>query len=73
MMIAFYFYPMWVKGQGKPWPFDQIIAICIVNYIYKFIMAIVLTPVLYLVHGWIENYLGHEQAAEMKRAAMNDE
>jgi queuosine precursor transporter len=73
LMIAFYFYPMWVKGQGQPWPFDQVMAICIVNYIYKFIMAIVLTPVLYLVHAWIENYLGHEQAAEMKRAAMNDE
>lgn len=73
LMIAFYFYPMLIKGQGKPWPFDQVLAICIVNYIYKFIMAIVLTPVLYLVHRWIENYLGHEQAAEMKRAAMLNE
>ncbi len=73
LLIAFYFYPKWVPGQGEPWPFDQIIAICIVNYIYKFSMAILLTPVIYLVHGWIEKYLGHEQAAEMKRAAMGDE
>ncbi len=36
-------------------------------------MAIVLTPVIYLVHGWIERYLGHEQAAEMKQAAMRNE
>ena len=35
-------------------------------------MAILLTPVIYLVHGWIEKYLGHEQAAEMKKAAMGD-
>jgi hypothetical protein len=36
-------------------------------------MAILLTPVIYFVHGWIERYLGHEQAAEMKKAAMGDE
>ncbi len=72
LLIAFYFYPKWVKGQGEPWPFDQLIAICIVNYIYKFIIAILMTPVIYGVHGWIERYLGHEQAAAMKKAAMGD-
>lgn len=70
LLIAFYFYPKWVPNQGSPWPFDQIIAICIVNYIYKFCMAILLTPVIYLVHAWIEGYLGHQLAAEMKQAAM---
>jgi len=73
LLIAFYFFPKWVSGQGEPWPFDQIIAICIVNYIYKFTMAILLTPVIYLVHGWIERYLGPGQAAEMKKAAMGEE
>jgi uncharacterized integral membrane protein (TIGR00697 family) len=72
LIIAFYVYPSIVKGQGKPWPFDQLIAICIVNYIYKFIVALLLTPVIYLVHGRIERYLGHEQAAAMKKAAMAD-
>lgn len=72
LLIAFYFYPMLVKGQGKPWPFDQLIAICIVNYIYKFIVAVLLTPVIYLVHNRIERYLGHDVAAEMKRAAMKN-
>lgn len=72
LMIAFYFYPKLVKGQGEPWPFDQLIAICIVNYIYKFIVAILLTPVIYFVHEWIERYLGHEKAAEMKKAAMGE-
>ncbi len=72
LMIAFYFYPKWVPGQGEPWPFDQIMAICVVNYIYKFTMAVILTPVIYFVHGVIERYLGHEQAAAMKQAAMRD-
>jgi hypothetical protein len=73
LLIAFYFYPSLVKGQGDPWPFDQLIAICIVNYIYKFIVAILLTPVIYLVHNRIEKYLGHEKAAEMKKTAMGKE
>lgn len=72
LLIAFYLYPKLVKGQGEPWPFDQLIAICIVNYIYKFIVAILLTPVIYFVHHRIEKYFGPEQAAEMKKAAMRD-
>jgi queuosine precursor transporter len=43
------------------------------NYMYKFIAAIALTPVIYLVHGWIERYLGHSLAAKMKRSAMGKE
>jgi queuosine precursor transporter len=72
LIIAFYLYPKLVKGQGEPWPFDQLIAICIVNYIYKFIVAILLTPVIYFVHNRIEKYLGHEKATEMKKAAMGE-
>ena len=72
LLIAFYFYPKYVPNQGSPWPFDQLLAICLVNYIYKFSMALLLTPLIYLVHGWIESYLGHELAAEMKQAAIND-
>lgn len=73
LLIAFYFYPKWVKGQGQPWPFDQVIAICIMNYIYKFTMAILLTPVIYAVHGVIEKYLGKETAEKMKKEAMGEE
>ena len=70
LLIAFYFYPMLVKGQGEPWPFNQLIAICIVNYIYKFIVALLMTPVIYLVHNRIDSYLGENLAAEMKKGAM---
>jgi len=54
---------------GQQLPFLQVLAISIMSYIYKAIMAVVLTPVIYLVHGAIERYLGHELAAEMKREA----
>ncbi len=55
---------------GKGWSWQLVLAICLMNYIYKFTMAIILTPVIYLVEKWIERYLGKDQAAKMKRAAM---
>lgn len=54
---------------GQKLPFAQVLAISIMSYIYKGVMAVVLTPVIYLVHGAIERFLGHELAAEMKLAA----
>jgi len=39
---------------------------------YKFLIAVLMTPVLYLVHWVIEEYLGKTKAAEMKLAAMRE-
>ena len=50
-----------------------ILAIGIMNYTYKFIMAIILTPVIYIVEARIEKYVGHETAKKMKMAAMGRE
>ncbi len=47
----------------------QVLAISIMSYFYKAIMAVLLTPVIYLVHGVIERYLGQELATEMKLVA----
>lgn len=55
---------------GKDWSLQRVLAICLVNYSYKAVMAIVLTPVIYLVEHFIERYLGKEKVAEMKAAAM---
>jgi uncharacterized integral membrane protein (TIGR00697 family) len=55
---------------GNGWSWQLVLAICLVNYMYKFIMAIVLTPLIYVLESFIENYLGHETAREMKMAAM---
>jgi queuosine precursor transporter len=52
---------------------QQILAIGIMNYTYKFLMALLLTPVIYLVEGRIEKYLGPEVAKKMKLAAMGKE
>jgi len=48
------------------------LAVGLVNYVYKFLVAILMTPVIYWVHALIESYLGKELATEMKKAAMAD-
>ncbi|HEU5053629.1 MAG TPA: queuosine precursor transporter [Hanamia sp.] len=50
-----------------------ILAVGIMNYLYKFSLAIILTPVIYFVEGRIENYVGHNVAQKMKLAAMGEE
>jgi uncharacterized integral membrane protein (TIGR00697 family) len=49
---------------------QQILAVGLMNYIYKFTMAIVLTPAIYAVEKRIEKYVGHDTAKKMKQAAM---
>jgi uncharacterized integral membrane protein (TIGR00697 family) len=54
------------------WSIEQIIAVGIINYIYKFGVAILLTPLLYLGHGLIDRYLGKEFAQRMTKEASED-
>ena len=71
LFIAFYVAPRMV-GNIEPWSLAQVMAICVGNYIYKFVVAVVLTPVIYVVHYVIEKYLGDATATEMKKAAMGN-
>ncbi len=54
LLVAFYFF-------GN-WPLRLVLSVAAINYIYKFAVAILLTPVLYLAHYLIDGYLGHRQA-----------
>ena len=58
---------------GKGWSWQLVFAICLINYAYKFTMAIILTPVIYFVEHRIEKYVGHETAYKMKQSAMGKE
>ena len=58
---------------GNNWSWQLVLAICLVNYLYKFTMAIVLTPVIYVLEKQIEKYFGHETSRKMKLAAMGKE
>lgn len=61
LLIAF-----WI---GSDWELVRVLAIGTVNYIYKFVVAILLTPAIYLAHSVIDNYLGRDLAIEMKEVA----
>ena len=57
LTIAFYFW-------GN-WSLTQVISVGIINYIYKFSIAILLTPFIYLGHMIIDRYLGKEAASAL--------
>lgn len=70
LFIAFYIGPRVSANQGEPWSLKLVLGICFGNYIYKFFIAIIMTPVIYWVHNLIEKYLGHNVAGQMKQEAM---
>jgi uncharacterized integral membrane protein (TIGR00697 family) len=67
LFIAFY-----LARWGKPnqWSWSLLFAVGTVNYIYKFLMAILMTPVIYGVHSFIDNYLGETVSAELRNQAL---
>lgn len=58
---------------GKGWSYQRVIAIGLVNYAYKSTVAIILTPLIYIVENRIARYLGEETTREMKSAAMTND
>ena len=65
LFVAFYIGP---EGPLK-WSINQVVAVALVNYIYKFSMAVILTPMLYILHGIIDSYLGKERAQVLMEQA----
>lgn len=61
LFIAFY-----VLGD---WSVNMVISVGIVNYIYKFIIAVLLTPILYIAHNLIDKFLGADLAEKMMKEA----
>lgn len=59
IFIAFYINPQY------NWSWQMVAAIGLVNYTYKFLVAILMTPVLYGVHGIIDKYLGKDLAKKL--------
>jgi hypothetical protein len=53
-----------------PMTLQAIIAVTLFNYGYKFLVAVVITPVIYLAHWLIDRYLGDEVSEELIEAAV---
>ena len=45
---------------GNKLPFEELTSIASTNFVYKLLIAIGLTPIIYLLHSLIANYLGSE-------------
>jgi uncharacterized integral membrane protein (TIGR00697 family) len=65
IFIAFYI--------GGDWSLTQIFAVGLVGYIYKFVVALCVTPILYVVHNLIDRYLGKELAHKLMDHAKNED
>ena len=63
LFIAFYI--------GAGWDLKLVLVIGIVNYIYKFFIAVLITPLLYLLHSLIDRYLGKDLAEKLQQEAMS--
>jgi uncharacterized integral membrane protein (TIGR00697 family) len=59
IFIAFYINPQY------SWSWQMVAAIGLVNYTYKFLVAILMTPLLYGVHKIIDGYLGKDVADKL--------
>jgi queuosine precursor transporter len=60
LYIAFYL----LAGDNK-WGMNQLLSVAMINYIYKFSVAILLTPVLYIAHHYIDAYLGNKNSSDL--------
>lgn len=66
IFIAFYINPQY------SWSWQMVAAIGLVNYTYKFVVAVLMTPLLYFVHGIIDRYLGKDLSQKMLVEASGD-
>lgn len=60
-------------GLGKGWSWQRVLAIGLVNYSYKAMMALILTPVIYFAEHRIAAYFGPALTHRMKQAAMGND
>jgi hypothetical protein len=61
-------YIAFVLGPQQ-WPIALFLAVGTVNYCYKMIAAVALSPLLYVARRWIERYLGRDEAERLKAEA----
>jgi queuosine precursor transporter len=61
-------YIAFVLGPQQ-WPLSLFLAVGTVNYCYKMVAAVALSPLLYLSRRWIEQFLGPAEAARLRADA----
>lgn len=64
-------YIAFVLGPQQ-WPIGLFLAVGTVNYLYKFVAALALTPLIYAARRGLDAWLGRDLAARLKREAAED-
>ena len=67
LFIAFYL----LAPNDKVWSLSQVFSVGFDNYTFKFIIAILITPLIYFAHYLIDNYMGEALAKKCKNKASN--
>ena len=67
LFIAFYL----LAPNDKVWSLSQVFSVGFDNYTFKFIIAILITPLIYFAHYLIDNYMGEALAKKCKNRASN--
>jgi len=67
LFIAFYL----LAPNDKVWSLSQVFSVGFDNYTFKFIIAILITPLIYLAHYLIDSYMGEALAKKCKNRASN--
>jgi len=65
--LAFVVIPMVTGGQA--WTIGNAFSVSATNYVYKFLIALLSTPALYLVHAAVDRYLGKQTAEALVHRA----
>lgn len=69
IFLAFVVLPGVFDTGQAPLSGEQALTISVTNYVYKFAIAVLITPLLYVVHGLVDLYLGREAAHALADAA----
>ncbi len=67
--LAFVVLPALTGTGGTRMSWDQASGVALTNYVYKFAIAVGITPLLYLVHALVDAYVGKDAAEALVREA----
>ena len=60
---------MFIATNFRLGPYTFPAEVSLTNYVYKFLIAVTITPVLYVVHWAVDTYLGPDEATSLVHAA----
>jgi len=72
-IVIYVAFGIWGQNGKAPWSLEQVAEVASTNYVYKFAIAVAITPLLYLGHGMMDRYLGHGEARRLREEALRDE